>query len=200
MNQPLEFYFDIASPYTYLAATQIDTVGERLGVEIVWRPFLLGAVFQATENRPPALVPHKGVWMLQDLIDWADFYGVRFSLNATFPPNTLNVQRALVAAREEHGHDAMKALALALFHAYWADGLDVTDPETFAQVAESTGLDGEALWARTSDQAIKDRLRADTGEAVERGVFGAPSFFYGDKMWWGNDRLPVLERYISQER
>lgn len=197
MATPIEFYFDIASPYTYLASTQLDALGDRLGVEVVWRPFLLGGVFRATSNYAPANVAAKAVWMLQDLHDWAAFYGVPFTMNPAFPPNTLHVQRALVAAREDLGHDRMKLLAMALFRGYWVDGADVTDSETFKSVALAAGCDGTMLWARATDAEVKDRLRADTDEAIARGAFGAPTFFVGDKMWWGNDRLPLLERYLQ---
>lgn len=197
--QTLEFFFDIASPYAYLGSTQVDALGERVGVDVVWRPFLLGGVFVATGNQPPANLRAKARWMLEDLKDWAAHYEVPFAFNPAFPPNSLHVQRALVVTQDDHGHDAMRTLAQALYRGYWAESRDVMDEAGFVATAKSVGIDGEAIWARGSTPEVKEKLRAITDEAVNRGAFGAPTFFVGDRMWWGNDRLVLVERFLQRE-
>ncbi len=192
MSQPIEFFFDIGSPYSYLAATQIDEVAARAGTEAIWKPFLLGAVFKAVGNTMPAKVKPKGAWMFQDLGQWADHYGVPFQMSSHFPINSLLAQRALVAARHVDA-DRVSAFALTLFRDYWAEDVDVSEADAVVDAAGRSGFDGANVVELASDQAIKDELRALTEEAVERGAFGAPTFFVGEQMLWGNDRLHFVE-------
>ena len=195
----IEFFFDVGSPYSYLAATQIDALGERVGAEVRWRPFLLGGVFKETGNTLPASVNAKQRYMVGDLLRWAKHYEQPFNFPSRFPLNTIKAQRALVAvARSEPGK--VGPFALALFRAYWVDDADVSQPEVVAEVASSCGLDGAAIAAATDDPEVKDLLRSWTGEAVERGAFGAPSIFVGDELYWGNDRLELLERNLTDDR
>ncbi len=192
----IEFFFDIASAYSYLAATQVDALSERTGAVVRWRPFLLGAVLKATGNEMPARVPKKAMYMLADIGRWADEYRIPLVFPKTFPINSLATQRALVAVAEEHP-DRVRDFACALFRAYWADGREVTTPEAIAAIANEVGLDGASVAAASSDQRIKDRLREWTDEAVARGAFGSPTFFVGDDLFWGNDRLPHVERRVK---
>ncbi len=184
----LEFFFDIGSPYSYLAAGQVEAVAADCGAALRWRPFLLGGVFKLTGNQPPALLPERGRYMLADLQRWAAFYGVPFHFPDTFPANTLRTMRALTALRP----DALPAGAHALFHAYWVDGRDPGDPEVLADVL---GLEAAA---RADDPAVKQALIDTTEEAVRRGAFGAPSFFVGDQLFFGNDRLPFVEQALRR--
>jgi 2-hydroxychromene-2-carboxylate isomerase len=194
MNQPeIEFFFDIGSPYSYLAATQIDGLGERSGARIRWRPFLLGGVFKATKNIAPATVQAKANWMLEDLALWATLYDAPFKFNSKFPLNTITTMRVITGAAET----TIPALTLALFDAMWADDLDVSSPDVIRQVAESIELDGDSLLEAAAAQETKDLLRATTDEAVSRGAFGAPTFFVGERMFWGNDRLPIIEAVLA---
>ncbi len=189
MERSIEFFYDIGSPYSYLAATQIDAVAAAAGASVEWKPFLLGGVFKASGNDMPARVPAKARWMLSDLTLWAKRYGVPFVFPLSFPPNTVKAMRACVAARRE---GQAKAFSLALFRAYWVDGKDPSAKETMSAAAEAAGLRGDAIIAATEDQAIKDELRALTDDAVARGAFGAPTMFVGEQMLWGNDRLELL--------
>jgi len=188
----IEFFFDIASTYSYLASTQIDALGERVGVAVRWRPMLLGGVIKANDNRVPIEVPAKARYMLHDLRDWADLYGIELRFPQHFPPNTIPIQRVLSALSDA---DA-RVLAKALFTAYWTQNQNLSDLAVLAHVIHAAGFPSVELLARAQDQDIKDRLRATTDEAVARGAFGAPTFFVGDRMFWGNDRLPLLERYL----
>lgn len=195
----IEFYFDIASTYSYLASTQIDALGERVGVPVRWRPFLLGGVIKATGNRTPIEVPAKARYMLMDLKDWADLYGIAINFPAKFPPNALPVQRVLTAVAMQ-SEDRVRPLAQALFKAYWVDRQDISDLGVLAHLIDAAGFPSVELLARAQDQEVKDRLRQTTDEAVQRGAFGAPTFFVGKRMFWGNDRLPLLERYLEANK
>ncbi|MDR3419474.1 MAG: 2-hydroxychromene-2-carboxylate isomerase [Nevskia sp.] len=192
-QQTVEFFWDPASPYTYLASTQIEALTARAGARLEWKPFLLGKVFEATGNRMPAAVPAKGKHLFIDVQRWAQHYGVPVNMPKIFPLNSVLALRAAVAAAT-HGKAA--EFAKAAMKAYWADGLDVSQPDAVATVAAVVGLDGAALLAQTQEQPVKDQLRANTDEAVKRGAFGAPTFFVGERLFWGNDRLVLLEEYL----
>lgn len=189
----IEFFWDSASPYTYLAATQIEAVARRCGAALVWKPFLIGKAFEATGNRPPVSVPAKGKYLFKDLQLWARHYRVPLEFPKIFPINSLLPQRAACAVPEERAGD----FARAAMAAYWAQGQDIQQPDVLRSVAAGLGLDGDKLLAATQDPAVKDRLRANTDEAVRRGAFGAPTFFVGEQMFWGNDRLVLLEEFLT---
>jgi 2-hydroxychromene-2-carboxylate isomerase len=192
----IEFFYDVGSAYSYLAATQIDALAARTGAAVRWRPFLLGGVFKATGNDMPARVPNKARWMLADTQRWAESYGVDFAMPSRFPLITIPTMRALVAADLRFGEGAQKALALALFRGFWVEDRDVADEAVIAGLAGKAGLDGAAIVAGISAQDTKDALRAATDEAVTRGAFGAPAMFVGEALYWGNDRLGQLEESL----
>jgi 2-hydroxychromene-2-carboxylate isomerase len=200
MTQSVELFYDIGSAYSYLAATQMGVLEARTGAKVRWRPFLLGGVFKATGNDMPARVPNKARWMLGDLARWSAKYGVPFNMPSRFPLVTITTQRALVAADRLFGMEAQKKLALALFHAFWVEDRDVSDKAVIGEVASAIGLDAEALVPGIDAQETKDALRAATDEAVARGAFGAPAMFLGDELFWGNDRLPLLEDAIAEQK
>jgi 2-hydroxychromene-2-carboxylate isomerase len=192
----IEFFFDIGSSYSYLASTQMAGVTERTKVPVRWRPFLLGGVFKATGNDMPAKLPAKAKWMLHDMTLWANHYGIPFQMPSRFPLITLRTQRALAAA-ERLAPAGVPAFAAALFRAYWAENQDVTTDPVIVAAARSANLDADAIVAAIDAPETKDLLRASTDEAVKRGAFGAPAMFVGDALFWGNDRIPLLERYVT---
>jgi 2-hydroxychromene-2-carboxylate isomerase len=193
----IELFFDIGSPYSYLAASQADAIERRTGAKVRFRPILLGAIFKATGNPPPVGVANKAKWMLADLKGWADTYGIGFRFPSRFPLNTLTAERALTAAERVDGEHIARRFALALFDAYWANDRDVSDRAVLADIASTVGLDAPAVMAATDAQETKDLLRARTDEAVARGAFGAPTFFVGEEMFFGNDRIVLLERLFA---
>jgi len=192
-QRSIEFFWDAASPYTYLAATQIEALAARAGAGLVWRPFLLGKVFEATGNRMPAAVPAKARHLFSDVQRWSQHYGVPVAFPKVFPVNSVLALRAGLAAAAQ-GQGA--AFALGVMRAYWVDGADIGQPQAVSAVATALGLDGAALLSQAQEQPVKDQLRANTEEAVKRGAFGAPTFFVGEQMFWGNDRLVLLEEFL----
>lgn len=193
----IEFFFDLGSPWSYLASTQLDGLSQRTGATVVWRPFLLGGVFKATGNRSPVYeaVESKRAYFFTDLSAWATHYGVAFRIPSEFPPNTLTIMRAAVAA-ERLGRIA--EFARAGFAAYFADDDNISDPATVDRVADRPGLDANELRSLIGDPEIKEALKRATAEAVDRGAFGAPTFFWRNRMFFGNDRLGLLEELISR--
>lgn len=189
----IEFAFDIASPYSYLASEQVDALAERLGTSAVWHPVLLGGIFAATGNAPPATVPARGRYMLKDLHAWAAVYGIPFSFPASFPANSLLAQRTLVAIDRLQGQERLRAASHALFRAYWADGQDPTLRETIERVLGHAGFDVGALLDAAVTPENKDALKARTQSVIDRGAFGVPTLFVRDRMYFGNDRLQLLE-------
>ena len=184
MAKPIiEFFFDIASPYSFMASLRIDAVGVRTGLEVQWRPFLLGGVFKATGNAMPVAVPARGAYLLRDLDRWAKKLDIPFQFPSFFPCNSLVPMRALTWLPEPERRDA----ARRIFHAHWVEG---RNPQDLAVLAE---LLGHQPVAGAGSPEVKAELRATTGEAVERGAFGAPSIFLGEQLFFGNDRIGMLE-------
>ncbi|MAQ15702.1 MAG: disulfide bond formation protein DsbA [Sandaracinus sp.] len=196
----VEFFFDTSSPYTYLASTQMAGLAERTGATVEWRPFLLGGLFQSIGNQAPATLAARGRYMARDLQRWARRYGVPFNWPSRFPMNTIPAQRMLVALREAEGDAACASLAARLFTAYWVDDADLKDPAVLTAAATGAGFDGAALLERTQDPAVKEGLKAATAEAEQRGAFGAPTFYVGGEMFFGNDRLLLVEDALMETR
>jgi len=189
----IEFFWDPASPYTYLASTQIEKLAAAVGAGLMWKPFLLGKAFEATGNKAPASVPAKGKWLFKDVEMWGRHYDVPVAFPGSFPINSLLPQRVACAALEA-GQGT--AFAKAVMRAHWGEGKDIGQPTELSQIAFTVGLDGAALLARAQDPLIKDMLRTFTDDAIKRGAFGAPTFFVDKQMFWGNDRLVLLEDYL----
>ncbi|UYN95191.1 MAG: 2-hydroxychromene-2-carboxylate isomerase [Enhydrobacter sp.] len=196
MARTLEFFFDYGSPYSYLADTQVETIARRTGATLVRRPMLLGGVFKATGNASPMTVAAKSQWAGTDMPLWARFYGVPFNRNPHFPVNTLNLMRGAAAAEID---GVFETYHPALYRAMWVDGRNLNDMAEVARVLTGAGLDAGTFGKRVQDQDVKDRLKATTDEAVSRGVFGAPTAFVGDRMFFGNDRLHFVELALKGE-
>lgn len=196
MTQAVEFYFDVGSPAAYLAWTQLPGIAREADVEIEYRPFLLGGVFQATGNRSPMEVPAKAQYMLDDLQRFARRYGVPFAHNPHFPINTLTLMRGALGLQMREPA-RMVPYVDAVCRAIWVDGKNMNDPATVAGVLAGAGFAPENILALAADPAIKDALKAATQEAVARGVFGAPTFFVGQQMFWGQDRLDFVKETLQ---
>jgi len=196
MTKSVEFYFDLGSPASYLAATQLPRLCAEAGAELVWKPMLLGGVFQATGNHSPATIPAKGPYMMKDLARFARRYGVPFQFNPNFPINTLLLMRGAVGM-QMHEPERFPAYVDAMYRAMWAEPRNLNDPATVGAVLQEAGFDAAKMLALANSQDVKDRLKAVTQEAVERGVFGAPTMFVGKQMFWGQDRLDFVREALD---
>ncbi|HVG57062.1 MAG TPA: 2-hydroxychromene-2-carboxylate isomerase [Hyalangium sp.] len=196
MAKTLEFFFDYASPYSYFASAQVEAVAHRTGAELRWRPFLLGAVFKATGNVPPISTANKAAWLIRDVQAWANHLGLPpFRMPESFPINSLKANRLGLVAAEQ---GRIVPFSHAAFRAAFADGKDLNDPQVLAELARGAELSPEQALAKSETQEIKDALRRNTDEALERGAFGAPTFFVGDELFFGNDRLMFVESALSR--
>ncbi|MGJ7493722.1 2-hydroxychromene-2-carboxylate isomerase [Variovorax sp. RT4R15] len=196
MTHSIDFYFDFGSPAAYLAATQLPHIAADAGATLVWKPMLLGGVFQATGNHSPAEIKLKGRYLNKDMARFAKRYGVPFVHNPNFPINTLLLMRGAAGLQTEQPERFMDYVK-AIYDAMWVDGRNMNDPATVGAVLQAAGFDAAAVLALANAQATKDRLKATTQEAVERGVFGAPTMFVGDEMFWGQDRLDFVREALA---
>jgi 2-hydroxychromene-2-carboxylate isomerase len=196
MSKTVEFYFDLGSPATYLAYTQLPKICEQTDSQLIYIPFLLGGVFKATGNASPAAVPAKGRYMFQDLDRYAKRYGVPLKFNPHFPINTLMLMRAVTGMQLRHP-ERFQAFIDCLFHALWVEGRSLDDLATVASVLTQNGFDPNEVLALTADEEVKATLKDNTEKAVQRGVFGAPSMFVDDQLFFGQDRLDFVLEALS---
>ena len=195
MTRTAEFFFDVGSPTAYLAWTQLPTICAQTGSTLVYKPMLLGGVFQATGNAPPGSVPQKGRYMGKDIARFAKRYGVPLAMNPHFPINTLTLMRALVGIQQRQP-ERFDAVLTAVFNAMWVAPQNLNEPALAVQVFEKAGFAAADLMALVSDAEVKAALKANTEEAVQRGVFGAPTVFVGDEMFFGQDRLDFVKEAL----
>jgi 2-hydroxychromene-2-carboxylate isomerase len=191
----LEFFFDCSSPWTYLAFTRIGDVVARTKAQIVWRPVLVGGVFNAVNrevyDRRANPEPRKASYYEKDLRDWASLAGIEIGKPPVFPVRAIAVMRCAIAADEER---KLVPFARGAFEAYWGRLEDISQSEVLTAIACNAGLDAQRLLARSQSAEVKDRLRANTDELIARGGFGSPTMFVnGNDMYFGNDRLPLVE-------
>lgn len=196
MNKTLEFFFDLGSPTTYLAYTQLPGICAETGSQLVYQPILLGGIFKATGNASPITIAAKGRYMLQDLARYAKRYGVPLTFNPHFPINTLTLMRA-VTGIQLHQPERFIDFIDCLFRALWVDGRNLGDPAVVAQVLAEHGFDPAQVLELAQDEAVKDALKHKTEEAIARGVFGAPSLFVGQQLFFGQDRLDFVREALS---
>lgn len=196
MSKSVEFYFDLGSPTTYLAYTQLPALCAQTNSQLIYRPMLLGGVFKATGNVSPATVPAKTPYLFKDLNRFAKRYGVAFQFNPYFPVNTLLLMRAVTAMQLRHP-ERFEAFVDCLFRAFWVEARNLNDPATVAAVLNEGGFDADHVLALTSDEQVKQALKSATEDAIGRGVFGAPSMFVGDELFFGQDRLDFVREALA---
>lgn len=191
----LEFWFDFSCPYAYVASTRVEALAARVGAELDARPMLLGGVFRArgtAQNLAATLNPAKAAHNLHDMRRQAQMAGVPLHMPAGHPFRTVEALRCLLAV----GAPFMP-LAHHFYRAYWVEGRDLGQREVVAAVLRAAGHDAQAVLARAGADAVKDELRRRTDEAVERGIFGVPTCFVGDELYWGQDRLDMVEAALG---
>ena len=196
MTATVECFFDFGSPTSYLAWTQLPRIAAAAGARVDWRPMLLGGVFKATGNTSPVLVAAKGRWMGTDIARWAKRWGVPFRFNPHFPINTLTLMRGAAGLQMRRPEIFERYLA-TIYEAMWKEPANLGDPDLLAATLGAAGLDADEFAALVADPEVKAKLVATTEEAVARGVFGAPTCFVGEAMFFGQDRLDFVAEALS---
>lgn len=199
MQPQIEFWYEFSSTYSYLAAMRIDQVANRAGVDVRWRPFLLGPIFKAQgySDSPYNLFPVKGRYMWRDLERLCAKQRLPLLRPETFPQNGVQAARcALVCFSLGYG----RRFSRAVFSLEFGAGRDIADEATLREAVKKAGGDPDMVLERAGSQEIKDRLREQTAEAEERGLFGAPSFIASGELFWGNDRLDEALAWAKGER
>ena len=195
----IEFYFDCSSPWTYLAFNEILSLSQRHSLEIAWKPVLVGGVFNTVNKdvyefrkRPN---PLKLNYSNEDLKLWSKVRGITITFPKVFPVNSVKAMRGCFFANKE---SKLVDYAKNVFHAYWSEGKDISQEDLLLDVAKNSNLDAKEFRKFITSQEAKDLLINNTDELIERGGFGSPTFFYKEKMFFGNDRLHLLEEVITK--
>jgi 2-hydroxychromene-2-carboxylate isomerase len=196
----LEFFYDCSSPWTYLAFHKIEDIARAQRAELVWRPILVGGVFNAvndtvyeTRANPN---PRKAKYHAKDLQDWARLYGLTIGWPTVFPVNSVKAMRGAIAA---HERGALVAWSRACFEAYWGRDQDLSQDAVLEDCAKRALLEPAWLLARIAAPEIKEQLRKNTDELIARGGFGSPTMFVNERdMYFGNDRLPLVEAALRR--
>ena len=189
MIKPFEFYFDFGSPYTFLAHKQIRKIEKDNSIKIKYKPILLGGLLKSTGIKPNVDIPIKAKHMIKDCKLWAEKYNIQFKFNNYFPINTLNLMRCVLVA-EEKGF--AQNFINKVFDAIWKDGLNLNDDTVVHKLLKNLDINPKSFLIETADIKIKEELKKRTDDAYKKGIFGSPSFFINNKMFWGQDRLEFV--------
>lgn len=199
MGKKLEFFYDCSSPWTYLAFTKIEDLARRHGADLVWRPILVGGLFNTVNpsvyesRRNPVKV--KARYYGKDLQDWAQFYGIKIGNPTVFPVNSVKAMRGAFVA---HEHGRISPYSRKVFESYWGDDRDISKDEVLREIVQGAGLDQKEFFEKINSQEYKDKLRVNVDELIERGGFGSPTIFVNGSMFFGNDRLALVEWALSK--
>lgn len=198
MAKRLEFFYDCSSPWTYLAFSKIEEVARRHRADLIWKPILVGGVFNAVnpsvyENRVHP-VKAKQQYAAKDLQDWASLYGLKIGNPSMFPVNSVKAMRGAFVA-EEHGK--ISPYSRRVFESYWGEDRDISQDSVMRDIVRAVGLDEAEFFDKIAREEYKQKLRANTEELIERGGFGTPTMFVDGSMFFGNDRLILVEHALS---
>lgn len=190
-SKAIDFYFDFGSPTAYLAYTQLPKIAADANAVLNYKPVLLGGIFQSAQNASPMMIPAKGAYMMQDLQRYARRYQVPLTFNPNFPINTLKLMR-LTTGVQQHYPQLFEQFLAVIFKAFWVDAQNLGDDAVIRQVLQDKQLDADAILALAEQADVKERLKQNTQQANARGLFGVPTMFVGDQMFWGQDRLDFV--------
>jgi 2-hydroxychromene-2-carboxylate isomerase len=193
--KPVDFYFEFSSPYGYIASQIAEDTEKRIGRAMTWRPMLVGPVFKVTGQQPLVSVPMKGDYSKRDFVRTARLHKVPFVYPEKFPINTVGAARAFYWVDDQDPAGA-RALAKALYRAYFGAGRDISSTDVILDVARSEGIDADALAKALEDPAHKDRVKREVDAAIAAGVFGSPYFIVDGEPFWGVDRMAMLEQWV----
>jgi len=196
----VEFFFDCSSPWTYLAFDRIGPICEAAGAELIWRPILVGGIFntvnQAVYEQRENPHPLKSVYATKDLQDWARYQGLKIGRPPIFPVRAVKPMRGAYVALD---HGLLPTYARAVFEAYWGDFEDIAEDSVLAAVCDRIGLDSRTFFDEIASDGVKARLRQATEEVMARGGFGSPTIFINDTdMYFGNDRMPLIADALAR--
>ena len=194
----VEYYFDVGSPYSYIGFELIQSIAKKHQATLVWKPIVLSTVFQETGNRSPATVPAKRKYNGIDLQRWAKHLDLPFQLHPAFPINTQNTMRLLTAVLM-HQPEQFQAAIQAVLHSLYVDHQPIDQVEGLLQVLTEAGCAQDQLSSWLEDAQVIAQLQQHTDEAISRGVFGAPTCFVGDEMFWGVDHFNFVEMALAAE-
>ncbi|MDB5777247.1 MAG: 2-hydroxychromene-2-carboxylate isomerase [Herbaspirillum sp.] len=197
MSKALDFYFDFSSPYSYLASTAIDALAAAHGYGVNWHPILLGVIFKTVGNQQMTEVPLKGRYAWHDLARSARFHGIAFKHPTHFPLGTQIAARAMLWIRQRQGDAAAVRFAQAIFAAMFVDDIDISQKAEVLRIAAALEADAAALETALEAPEIKEQLKTEVAQALQRGVFGAPFIIVGDEAFWGFDRFDQLAAYLK---
>ena len=198
----IEFFYDISSPWTYFACDRFEAFCERNGADLVWKPFLVGGVFNKVNpsvyQRRENPVPPKDNYYQKDMADWARHQGITMIKPSVFPLNSVKALRGAFVAIDE---GTISTYSRACFEAYWRDDKDLSQEDVLRAIVISVGMDADSFFERIGDDAVKRRLFETTDDLIARGGFGSPTFFIdGDDMYFGNDRLELMQSAIDRKK
>ncbi len=197
MPSPVDFWFEFASTYSYLAASRVERLAHAAGVVVVWRPFLLGPIFgaQGWNDSPFNIYPVKGRYMWRDMERSCARYAIPFRRPSTFPRNGLLAARIVIAAKDAGW---VPTFVRNVYRANFGDDQEISEPTVLAALLRDVGANPDALLADAASPDVKEHLRAQTEQAQRLGIFGAPSFVVRDELFWGNDRLDDALAYARE--
>ncbi|MEH6404493.1 MAG: 2-hydroxychromene-2-carboxylate isomerase [Sneathiella sp.] len=198
MNDPIEFFFEYVSPYAYIAAKQIEEVGKRQGVEVIWRPLSLGHVWKAigATNVGPNALPQKSKYILMDAGRSAKLAGLPMAPPAVFPVDAKLARLAFYAVSEKDS-EMGKKFAEAVFEKFWAKSEEITELSDLEGIAKDLGIDFSLIEGALTNGDAKAAMIASTEAAVESGAFGMPWFRVGKQVFWGADRISHIDQYLG---
>lgn len=188
MTKNVTFCFDFGSPYSYLAYNNLNSIREA-GGEVTIMPVLLGGIFKATGNQPPATVQKKGEYMFKDINRWSKKLDIPFKMNPYFPILTVPHMRGAVLAQREN---ILEKYMQVMFEAIWVKAMNLNDQEILTNIAEKSGIDPNQFAEEISSDEIKNKLRENTEFAISKGAFGVPTYYLDDEMFWGIDSVKFL--------
>lgn len=198
MEKKLEFFYDCSSPWTYLAFSKIEDVAKRHNADLIWRPILVGGVFNTvnpsvyeTRERP---VKPKARYYAKDLQDWAHLYALKIGQPTVFPVNSVKAMRGAFVA---HEHGKISPYSRCVFEQYWGENRDISKDEVLRDIVRMVVLDEKEYFTKIASPEYKDKLKRNTDELIERGGFGSPTMFVDGDMFFGNDRLILVEHALT---
>lgn len=196
MAAPIEFYYDFASPYGYMAATRIGALAAKHGRDVQWKPILLGVVFKVTGGVPLPTAPLKGDYSRRDMERSARLSKIPFKVPSKFPIAGQSPSRVIYSLEAE-GPARQQEVTLALYRAYMVEDKDISSPEVSAEVAATVGMDRQQVLDLIADPVMKEKLKTETEAAIQRGVCGSPYMIVDGEPFWGFDRIDQVDRWLQ---